>query len=491
MARLKLGLEGRAVLGIVLIQLIALTIVAGMLLVVARETLTGSFVQRVRTTARGVADALEIPSVLQDERQARDVLDSVILTGEAVYADLLDQGRRKVSALSHRDVSYQGVQDLEFFEHPGATYFIVLPLNIQGHVSEVRLGFDKRPTLNNIAQIRQNTVEVLGAYAALSLALATIFVRHLSRPLARLRRSARQVASGDYERHLSAETGIPEIEDLADDLETMRRELVGVNARLTREIIERQRAEAQRAALESELRRRQRLETIGRLAGGVAHEINNSLVPILVYAKVVFDALPAGSPGREHLSKILLSARRSKEVVKKVLTFSRQLDAGHLEMLDLSGPVEEVVDLLRTSAPAAIRVVKRIGPDCPMVRADATLINSLTMNLCTNAMQAMGASGGTLTVTLDLRSVPSEHTTLGTVASYLELCVEDTGHGMSAATLERIFEPFFTTRAPGEGTGLGLAVVHGIAESLGATVHVESTPGVGTIFKVSFPVPDR
>jgi signal transduction histidine kinase len=489
MARLKLGLEGRAVLGVVLIQLIALTIVAGLLLIVARETLTNSFIQRVRTTARGVSDAIEIPSVLQDERQISNVLDSVILTGEAVYADLLDQGRLQVSALNHRDVSYVGVQDLEFFEHPAATYFIALPLDTPGHNGEVRLGFDKRPTLNNIAQLRRNIVEVLGAYATLSLALAVIFVRHLSRPLARLRRSARQVASGEYERHLSAETGIPEVQDLAEDLETMRRELVGVNARLRREIIERQRAESERTVLESELRRRQRLETIGRLAGGVAHEINNSLVPILVYAQVVYDALPSESPGREHVLRILLSARRSKEVVKKVLTFSRQLDAGKLEILDLSGPIEEVVDLLATSAPPAIRVVKRIEPDCPPVRADATLINSLTMNLCTNAMQAMGASGGILTVSLGPRAVTEKNVTPGAVASCLELCVEDTGHGMSAATLEKIFEPFFTTREPGEGTGLGLAVVHGIAESVGATVRVDSTPGVGTTFRVWFPIP--
>jgi signal transduction histidine kinase len=489
MARLKLGLEGRAVLGIVLIQLIALTIVAGMLLIVARETLTNSFVQRVRTTARGVADAIEIPSVLQDPRQISNVLDSVILTGEAVYADLLDHGRLQVSALNHRDVSYVGVQDLEFFEHPAATYFIVLPLDTPGHDGEVRLGFDKRPTLNNIAQLRRNIVEVLGAYAALSLALAVIFVRHLSRPLARLRRAARQVASGEYERHLSAETDILEVQDLAADLETMRSELVGVNAKLRQEIIERQRAESERAVLESELRRRQRLETIGRLAGGVAHEINNSLVPILVYAQVVYDALPSESPGREHVLRILLSARRSKEVVKKVLTFSRQLDSGKLEILDLSGPIEEVVDLLATSAPPAIRVVKRIEPGCPAVRADATLINSLTMNLCTNAIQAMRASGGTLTVSLGSRAVTDINATLGAVASCLELCVEDTGHGMSAATLEQIFEPFFTTRAPGEGTGLGLAVVHGIAENLGATVRVDSTPGVGTTFRVWFPIP--
>jgi two-component system cell cycle sensor histidine kinase/response regulator CckA len=325
---------------------------------------------------------------------------------------------------------------------------------------------------------------VLVAYAAVSLGLTVAFVRHLTRPLAMLRRSARQVAGGDYERRLSADTSIPEVQELAADLETMRGELVGVNAKLRTEMTERQRAESQRTALEIELRRRQRLETIGRLTGGVAHEINNSLVPILVFAQIVFDALPGDSPSREHVLGILRSARRSKEVIKKMLTFSRQLDSGKLELLDLSEPVSEVVRLFGELAPAGVTVVKRFAAHCAPVMADATLINLLMMNLCTNALQAMHATGGTLTVTLAQRSAPDGNA----AAVYLELCVQDTGHGMDTATLERIFEPFFTTRDPGEGTGLGLAVVHGIAASLGATVLVDSRPGGGTEFKVVFPI---
>jgi signal transduction histidine kinase len=489
MARLNLSLEQRAVLGVALIHLLVLPIVGGLLLVVAQETLTSSFVQRVRTVARGVADAIEIPSVLDDAKQTGNLLDSVILTGEGVYAELLDNGRRTVSALNRPSVAYTGVQDLQFFEHSASAYFIVLPINTPGHSAEVRLAFDKRATLDNIARIRWNSVKVLLAYAALSLALTVAFVRHLTRPLARLRLSARQVASGDYERRLSADTGIPEVRDLAADLETMRCELVGVTAKLRAEMAERQKVEAQRQALEMELRRRQRLETIGRLAGGVAHEINNSLVPILVFAQVVFDALPADSPSREHVTGILRSARRSKEVIKKMLTFSRQLDLGKLELLHLSEPVDEVVRLFSTLAPPGVTVTKRIEAGCPPIMADATLINLLMMNLCTNALQAMHSNGGALTVTLSRRAVPDSGSAEALKGAYLDLGIRDTGHGMDAATAERIFEPFFTTREPGEGTGLGLAVVHGIAESLGAVVLVDSSPGAGTEFKVVFPIP--
>jgi signal transduction histidine kinase len=487
MARLNLSLERRAVLVVAVIHVLALPIVTAVLLLVAQETLTSSFVQRVRTLARGVADGIELPSVLENVQQTRNLLDSVILTGEGVYAELLDNGRRTVSVLNRANVAYAGHQDLEFFESSNATYFIVLPLDEPGHTAEVRLGFDKRPTLDNIARIRWNIVKVLVSYAALSLGLTVAFVRHLTRPLAMLRRSARQVAGGDYERRLSADTSIPEVQDLAADLETMRGELVGVNAKLRTEMTERQRVESQRQALEIELRRRQRLETIGRLTGGVAHEINNSLVPILVFAQIVFDALPAESPSREHVLGILRSARRSKEVIKKMLTFSRQLDSGKLELLDLSEPVSEVVRLFGQLAPPDVAVVKRFEAHCAPVLADATLINLLMMNLCTNALQAMHATGGTLTVTLAQRSAPDGSSAEGTTGAHLELSVQDTGHGMDSATLERIFEPFFTTRDPGEGTGLGLAVVHGIAASLGATVLVDSRPGAGTEFKVVFP----
>jgi signal transduction histidine kinase len=161
---------------------------------------------------------------------------------------------------------------------------------------------------------------------------------------------------------------------------------------------------------------------------------------------------------------------------------------GKLEPLDLSEPVDEVVRLLGAAAPPGICVVKRYSADRAQVMADATLINLLMMNLCTNALQAMHATGGTLTVTLEKRIVPDQGSA-GTAAGIcMELRVQDTGHGMDAATMQRIFEPFFTTRAPGEGTGLGLAVVHGIAASLGAILLVDSDPGAGTDFKVLFPV---
>jgi signal transduction histidine kinase len=226
------------------------------------------------------------------------------------------------------------------------------------------------------------------------------------------------------------------------------------------------------------------------LARGIAHEINNSLVPILVYAKVVCEALPPESSSRDYVLRILQSAGRSKEVIRKMLTFSRQLDGVELQRMSLIEPVDEAVRLFVALASPGVTVVQQVEADCAPVLADATLINLLIMNLCTNALQAMHATGGTLTVTLRRRRpVIAEQGSAGEAApGYVELRVQDTGHGMDEATLDRIFEPFFTTREPGEGNGLGLPMVHGIAASCGATVLVDSTPGVGSVFTVLFPI---
>jgi signal transduction histidine kinase len=286
---------------------------------------------------------------------------------------------------------------------------------------------------------------------------------------------SRSIASGDYAQALQVTTGIRELHDLATDLEAMRRELVGVNDRLRQQILEKEISESRRDELQKQLRHRQRLETVGTLAGGIAHEFNNVLVPIILFTETAMQDLPQDSLSRADLERVLISARRARNVVKKILTFSHVLGDTALELTDLRSVVSESIVLFSALAPSSIEIRTEIGAEVPLVRADATLAGDVIMNLCTNAYQSMQGGQGVLTV--GLKNSPP----------HVELWVADTGHGMAQATVDRIFEPFFTTRPVGQGTGLGLAVVHGIVESFGAAIAVETRPGAGTTFRILFP----
>jgi len=176
---------------------------------------------------------------------------------------------------------------------------------------------------------------------------------------------------------------------------------------------------------------------------------------------------------------VLSAARRARDIVRKVLAFTREFESAQLGPVLLASAVDEALKLFTALAPASIDVRRELPGEIPEVTADQGLLTQLIMNLCTNAYQAMLAGGGILTIGVRVdRSV---------APPIVELYVRDTGHGMDAATVERIFEPFFTTREVGDGTGLGLAVVHGIATRFGASIIVESAVGRGTTMRVRFP----
>jgi two-component system, cell cycle sensor histidine kinase and response regulator CckA len=246
-------------------------------------------------------------------------------------------------------------------------------------------------------------------------------------------------------------------------------------------------SEVRREELQKQLRHRQRLETVGTLAGGIAHEINNVLVPIILFTDTALQDLPPSSPSRADLMRVLAAAHRAKDVVKKILTFSRELGDAKVALIDLRGVVTEGLHLFSVLAPPSIEIRTEIGEEIPLVKADATLALHLVINLCTNAYQAMAGAEGLLTIGLRYHA----HAEDGSVSQPVEFWVSDTGHGMDSQTVERIFEPFFTTRSVGQGTGLGLSVVHGIVESFGASIAVESELGAGTTFRIFFPAATR
>jgi PAS domain S-box-containing protein len=250
-----------------------------------------------------------------------------------------------------------------------------------------------------------------------------------------------------------------------------------------RDITERKLADAERSRLEQRLRQAQKMEAVGRLAGGIAHDFNNILGGILGYAEMLVEQTTAGSPFRRYAQNVLTAANRARGLVDQILAYSRS-QRGKRVAVDLSRIVAETLELVRGSLDAGISLEAKLPATPVQVFGDATQLHQVVMNLCTNAIQAMGGTG-TLRVTLETAEVDVE----GALApgTYARLTVEDTGAGMDEATRGRIFEPFFTTKEVGKGTGLGLALVYGIVTDAGGAIDVASAPGRGTAFTIYMP----
>ncbi len=240
--------------------------------------------------------------------------------------------------------------------------------------------------------------------------------------------------------------------------------------------------------LEEQLRQAQKMEAIGTLAGGIAHDFNNILTPILGYSELVVERLPPSGEERGLVQEILKAGRRAKELVKQILTFSRQTEQQR-QPVQIHLIVKEALKLLRSSIPTTITIHQDVV-DCGMVIADPTQVHQVLMNLCTNAYHAMRETGGELSVSLSVVEITAQDY-LDNLAlqsgPHVKLIVRDTGCGMSKELQARIFEPYFTTKKPGEGTGLGLSVVHGIVRSHHGHITMYSEPGQGTAVHVYLP----
>jgi signal transduction histidine kinase len=240
-------------------------------------------------------------------------------------------------------------------------------------------------------------------------------------------------------------------------------------------------AAARERELERQLLHSQKLEALGTLAGGIAHDLNNTLVPIMALSKLTARRFESGTPVRNNLDTIYEASERARDLVRRVLAFSRKEEPEQQQEANLAEIVREAMKLMRATVPTSIQLNAEIV-DVPAIRADGSQIHQVITNLVSNAAGAMANGMGTITVSLGLPS--------GKRASKeIRLSVSDTGCGMDEATQQRIFEPFFTTKAVGQGTGLGLSIVHGIVSSHGGRIEVKSAPGKGTRFDLYFPLP--
>ena len=256
-----------------------------------------------------------------------------------------------------------------------------------------------------------------------------------------------------------------------------------------RDITESKRAEEALRESEARLQQSQKMESIGTLAGGIAHDFNNILFPIIGYAEMMLDSLPADSPHRNSTNEILQGGKRAGDLVKQILTFSRQADQT-LKPLKVQLVIKEVLKLIRSSLPSTIEIKKHISNKCGLVLADATQIHQIAMNLITNAYHAMEDEGGKLEVTLKEVELGIDDLTDPSMTPGAHVCltVSDTGPGMDHSVISRVFEPYFTTKEIGKGTGMGLSVVHGIVKSYKGAIKVYSEPGEGTAFHAYLPV---
>lgn len=241
--------------------------------------------------------------------------------------------------------------------------------------------------------------------------------------------------------------------------------------------------------LQTQLQQAQKMEAIGTLAGGVAHDFNNILSAIIGYSELAALYVPKQTKVDNNLKEVLRACQRAKELVRQILTFSRK-NEDELKPVEISLIVKEALKLLRASLPTTIEIRQHIETESGIVEADPTQIHQLMMNLCTNSAAAMGDDGGFMEVRLTTVAVdaPAVATYLDVdPGPYLKLTVRDTGHGMTPDVLEKIFDPYFTTKEKGKGTGLGLAVVHGIVKRHRGGIDVETTPNGGTAFHIYLP----
>jgi PAS domain S-box-containing protein len=261
---------------------------------------------------------------------------------------------------------------------------------------------------------------------------------------------------------------------------------------IIRDITERKRIETEQKELEKKLQQSQRMEAIGTLAGGIAHDFNNLLTAIMGYTELSFDKIEKGSIIEGYLHEVYSAGKRAKDLVNQILAVARETNE-EVKPTRIDAIVKEVLKFIRSTIPTTIDIKQSIESDS-LIMGNATRVHQIVMNLCTNAAHAMLDKGGILKVGLKDVTIenpsPIDNFELKT-GDYIEITVSDTGTGISPEIIGSIFEPYFTTKVPGEGTGMGLSVVHGIVESYGGKISVNSELGKGTVFRILLPITQK
>lgn len=305
-------------------------------------------------------------------------------------------------------------------------------------------------------------------------------IRSITRPIGEMVAATRNITAGRFDQEVRSSDSSGEIALLADSFNAMLHSLRQMKGDLeewgrTLELKVKQRTE-QLVAMQARVAQSERLASLGMLAAGVAHEVNNPLGGILALSALTLENMDKDHPDRENLEEVIRQTDRCRDIVRRLLEFSRQ-SKGHMARLDLNRILNETLSLMTRQAQFFnIQVVTELDPDLPAVMADRSQFQQVFMNILLNAAHAMNERG---VITICTRVVPSE--------GVVEAAISDTGCGIPPDQVDRIFDPFFTTKASGQGTGLGLSIAYGIITTHGGTIAVESRPGAGSTFRIRMP----
>lgn len=489
MARLTSTIAGRITFGVVAVHLLVLPALYFGLVYLIKDNNEEMFLNSSRGHARYLADSLERVSS-DNLDHVIEILDSVVLSGSGVFSELIGADRSIKSSLIDESAVVPYAEDYKVGDHDDDVYYISVPVLLGNNMLNLHVGFDETPVIEQNALAYKNGLIIIGAYLLAISLLMPVIGRRVAKHVRALQFASREIASGALSENLRIESNLVEFVDLSNDLERMKSRLIGMNQQLESEIEERKATESKRKNLEQQLRHSQRLETVGTMAGGIAHELNNILVPIILNAEMAIEDSPADSSVRKDMQLVLRAAMRAKGIVSQVLTFSSKMEVRRNTAVNMATVIHESIELLRASKPPDVSLRVDLSDACPPVLGDAALLSQLILNLCTNAIQSLRNSAGTVTVSLDVAnasdSLALSHPSLAG-QRLVRLTVSDNGAGMNRETKNRIFEPFFTTRSVGKGTGLGLSVVHGIVTDANGAIEVESELQSGSTFHVYFP----
>ena len=406
--------------------------------------------------------------LIADGRIAAATLESTNLLAELAPLRAHLAGSHDSHPVTVKGEHYMGVLGTLASSRPDHSLQYVLLSSFEAPLNSLRRS---QRTLLGI----QGLVILMGAWGV------AFAIRRVSRPLRDLRDTAEAVGQGDFSRRVQVQS-YDECGELAVVFNQMTTNLLTSRAQLEETVMTLQ-------ATQTQLIQSEKLRALGTLAGGIAHDFNNILGAILGFGELALRDAPKGSRNERSLKQIMTAGQRAKLLVRQILSFSRRNEP-RLESVRVSSIIEETVNLLRATIPPSVEIRTYLETSSDTTIGDPTQLHQVLVNLGTNAAHAMRETGGTLTFTLASRQIAA-----GTSGApprlepggYLQILVEDTGHGIDPTVLGRIFDPFFTTKPVGEGTGLGLSVVHGILHKHGGDITVDSTPGKGTTFTVWLP----